>query len=235
MDALRVNGLHAYYGKSHILQGIDLVVPEGAVVGLLGRNGAGKTTLLKAIMHLVPRVEGTATLFGQSLDGLAADARARAGIAYMSQDLRVFPDLSVAENCRVAAQAVHTPLPIDEVVAVIPELKELLPRQAGRLSGGQQQLVALGRSLTMNCRVVLMDEPTEGLMPRLVQRIGEIILALAQRSVSVLLVEQNIRLGLATCTHLHVIEKGRVVASGSPVEFSQGDLLERYLGVRKAA
>lgn len=232
MDALRVSNLHAYYGKAHILQGIDIAVPEGAVIGLFGRNGAGKTTLLKAIMHLMPRIEGDVMLFERSLAGLPADARARAGIAYMSQEMRVFPELSVAENCRVAANAVASPLAMEEVVTIIPELKELLPRPAGRLSGGQQQLVALGRCLTMNCRMVLMDEPTEGLMPRLVQRIGQIIRLLAERSVAVLLVEQNVALGLSTCTGIYVLEKGRVAASGSPDEIVRDGLLERFLGVR---
>ena len=232
MDALRVSNLHAYYGKAHILQGVDLVVPEGTVVALLGRNGAGKTTLLKAIMRLVTRTEGDVVLFGRSIARLASDARARAGIAYMSQDLRVFPELSVEENLRVAANAVAAPVPLTEVVKSIPELKELLSHAAGRLSGGQQQLVALGRSLTMNCRMVLMDEPTEGLMPLLVHRIGELIKLLAARSVAVLLVEQNVALGLSTANHVYVLEKGRMVADGAPHAIVQQGLLQRSLGVR---
>lgn len=235
MDALRVSNLHAYYGKSHILQGVDLVVPEGTVVALLGRNGAGKTTLLKAIMRLVTRTEGDVVLFGSSIARLPSDARARAGIAYMSQDLRVFPELSVEENLRVAANAVATPIPLTEVLKSIPELKELLSHAAGRLSGGQQQLVALGRSLTMNCRMVLMDEPTEGLMPLLVKRIGELIKLLAARSVAVLLVEQNVALGLSTANHVYVLEKGRIVADGAPRAIVQQGLLQRYLGVGGSA
>lgn len=231
MDALKVRNLHAYYDKAHILQGVDLTVPEGTVVGLFGRNGAGKTTLLKAIMHLMPHVEGDVQLFGRSLQSLPADARARAGIAYMSQELRVFPELSVEENCRVAANAVRSPTAMDDVLSVIPELKELLPRRAGRLSGGQQQLAALARCLTMNCRLILMDEPTEGLMPRLVQRIGEIIRSLSKRSVAVLLVEQNLALGLSTCSTIYIVEKGRIVANGTPQLLVQNGLLERYLGV----
>ena len=231
MDALRVAGLHAYYGKAHILQGVDLIVPQGAVVGLFGRNGAGKTTLMKAFMHLVPWVEGEVLLFGRSLIGLPSDARARGGIAYMSQEMRVFPDLSVEENVRVAANAVASPLPLDEIVSMIPELKGLLDRPAGRLSGGQQQLVALSRSLAMNCRLILMDEPTEGLMPRLVQRIGEIIRSLAARSVAVLLVEQNVKLGLAVCQHIYILEKGRVAAHGVPEALLRDRLLDRHLGL----
>jgi ABC-type branched-subunit amino acid transport system ATPase component len=235
LDALNIEGLHAYYGKAHVLQGVDLAVPEGTVAGLFGRNGAGKTTLLKSIMGLGPRVDGQVKLFGQELTNLATDARARKGIAYMAQDVRVFPELTVEENCRVAANAVPEPRPLDEILTAIPELKNLLQRPAGRLSGGEQQLAALARSLTMNCRTLLMDEPTEGIMPRLVDRIGEIILSLAEASVTVLLVEQNVHLGLSICSSIHILEKGRIVARGSPDSMVRDGVLERYLGVRSAA
>lgn len=235
MDALAIEGLHAYYSKAHVLQGVDLVVPEGSIAGLFGRNGAGKTTLLKAVMGLGPRVEGEIALFGTPLTRLSPDARARNGIAYMAQDMRVFPELTVEENCRVAANAVPRPRPLEEILTAIPELQPLLRRPAGRLSGGEQQLAALARSLTMNCRTLLMDEPTEGIMPRLVDRIGEIIMALAKSSVTVLLVEQNVRLGLSVCSSIHILEKGRVVASGSPDAVVRNGVLERYLGVRSAA
>ncbi len=235
MDALNVANLHAYYGKAHVLQGIDLAVPEGSVVGLLGRNGAGKTTLLKAIMRLVPRVEGAVALFDRPTSGLSTDALARAGIAYMSQDMRVFPDLSIEENCRVAANGMPKPRPMEEVLEILPELKDMLKRPAGRLSGGQQQLVALARSMTMNCRVLLMDEPTEGLMPKLVERIGRLIRSLAQQAVSVLLVEQNVALSLASCNSLYVMEKGRIVGSGSVDQVAQAGLLELHLGITHRA
>lgn len=232
MDALRINALHAWYGKAHILQGVELGVAKGHVAGIFGRNGAGKTTLLRSIMDLGPRVEGDITVFGQSLRGLSGDKRARLGIAFMSQEMRVFPELSVAENCRVAAHVVADPAPLDEVVAFIPEIKEHLHRPAGRLSGGQQQLVAMARCLTMNTRMLMMDEPTEGLMPRLVDRIGEIVGAMARdKGVSVLLVEQNVGLGLATCQTIHFMEKGRIVASATPAEIERDGLLEKHLGV----
>ena len=124
MDALKISGLHAYYGKAHIIQGIDLAIGRGQIVGLFGRNGAGKTTLLRSIMRLVPRVHGEVALFGQRISDLSTDARARAGIGYMTQDMRVFPELTVAENCRVAANAVPSPQPLDEVLTIIPELRE---------------------------------------------------------------------------------------------------------------
>jgi branched-chain amino acid transport system ATP-binding protein len=233
LDALKLSGLHAYYGKSHILQGIDLAIPRGDVVGLFGRNGAGKTTLLRSIMHLGPRVEGDIWLFGKELKGLSPDARAREGIAFMSQEMRVFPELTVEENCKVAANVVSAPRPLDEVVTVIPELKEHLRRPAGRLSGGQQQLVALARCLTMDSRMLMMDEPTEGLMPLLVNRIGEIIRMMAkEKLVTVLLIEQNVGLGLSSCKRIHFMEKGRILASATPDEVVRENMLERYLGVR---
>ncbi len=233
MDALAIDGLNGWYGKSHILQGVDLTVPAGTVVGLLGRNGAGKTTLLKAVLGQLPRIEGHVALFGQTLDGQPADRRARAGIAYMSQEHRVFPDLSVADNIKVAAAAVSNPRPLDEVLGLIGEIRDHLRRPAGRLSGGQQQLVALARCMTMNVKMLMMDEPTEGVMPQLVDRIGEIIQALAhQRGVSVLLVEQNLGLSLSCCTTLRFLEKGRIVGGGTPDAVLADGSLERTLGVR---
>jgi len=232
--ALELKHLHAFYGKAHILQGVDLALEPGAVVGVIGRNGAGKTTLLRAVMGLAPRVEGELELFGASLRSLPTDARARAGLALMSQDMRVFPELTVEENCRTAALTVRDPMPLGEVLGMIPELKEHWRRPAGRLSGGQQQLVAIARNLTVRCKVLMLDEPTEGLMPSIVTRIGEIVRALAARSVAVLLVEQNVELTLAVCTRLHILEKGRFVAQGTPKQIVSNGLLERYLGVSGA-
>ncbi len=234
MAALELRHLNAFYGKAHILQGVDLALEPGAVVGVIGRNGAGKTTLLRAIMGLQARVEGELELFGAPLTGLAADARARAGLALMSQDMRVFPELTVEENCRAAAATVREPLPLEQVLEVIPELKPHWRRSAGRLSGGQQQLVAIARNLTVRCRVLMLDEPTEGLMPSIVTRIGEIVRRLAESQVAVLLVEQNVELTFAISTRIHILEKGRFVAEGTPQEIVSGGLLERYLGVSDA-
>ncbi|WP_238121768.1 MULTISPECIES: ABC transporter ATP-binding protein [unclassified Xanthobacter] len=234
MAALELRHLNAFYGKAHILQGVDLALEPGTVVGVIGRNGAGKTTLLRAIMGLQARVEGELELFGAPLTGLAADARARAGLALMSQDMRVFPELTVEENCRAAAATVREPLPLEQVLEVIPELKPHWRRAAGRLSGGQQQLVAIARNLTVRCRVLMLDEPTEGLMPSIVTRIGEIVRRLAESQVAVLLVEQNVELTFAISTRIHILEKGRFVAEGTPREIVSGGLLERYLGVSDA-
>lgn len=235
MAALELKDIHAYYGKAHILQGIDLKLETGRIIGILGRNGAGKTTLLRAVMGLAPRVMGGLTLFGTSIETMPTDARARAGLTLMSQDMRVFPELSVEDNCRTAALTVNDPMSFDEVLSIIPELGDHARRPAGRLSGGQQQLVAIARSLTVRCKVLMLDEPTEGLMPSIVHRIGEIVRSLAERSVAVLLVEQNVDLTLSTCTHLHFLEKGRIVAEGAPDKVRSEGMLERYLGVHSGA
>jgi branched-chain amino acid transport system ATP-binding protein len=188
--------------------------------------------LLKAIIGQLSKVEGRVSLHGEPLGELASDARARRGIAYMSQEHRVFPGLSVAENIKVAAASVADPRPLEEVLSLISEIRDHLDRPAGRLSGGQQQLVALARCMTMNVRMLMMDEPTEGVMPQLVDRIGEIITSLAkQRGVSVLLVEQNLKLSLDTCTFIFFLEKGRVAGCGTPADVTSDGSIERVLGV----
>lgn len=231
MDPLRVHDLHAYYGKAHVLHGLDFVGPAGAVTGVLGRNGAGKTTLLKSIMRLGPRVEGRVEVVGSDASSLSADAIARLGVAYMPQDVRVFPTLTVRDNIRVAAYAMANPKPLDEVLTMLPELEPLLARTAGMLSGGQQQIVGVARSLAMHCRVLLMDEPTEGLMPVLVERVGGIIRRLAQEGIAVVLVEQNVHLARRVCDRFYVLEKGQITAEGGAADLRDEGKLDRYLGV----
>ena len=153
-----------------MLQGIALTAPAGVVTGILGRNGAGKTTLLKSIMGLQATVSGEVSILDRPAIGMGTDAIARLGVAYMPQDARVFPRLSVRENIVVASKAVSRPRPLAETLALLPELEPLLGRTAGTLSGGQQQLVGIARSVSMRCQILLMDEPTEGLMPSLVAR-----------------------------------------------------------------
>lgn len=182
-------------------------------------------------MNLGPRAEGDVFLFGRSASHLSCDERARCGLAYMPQDMRAFPDLSVEENIRVAQNAVASPRSINDILKLLPELEVLLPRAAGQLSGGQQQLVAFGRSLAMNCRILLVDEPTEGLMPQLVNRIGEIIQLLAKQGVTVFLVEQNLSLGLAVCDSVFVMEKGLIKAMGSPQKMLEDNVFHEFLGV----
>jgi ABC-type branched-subunit amino acid transport system ATPase component len=231
LEPLVISDLHAFYGKAHVLQGVTLTAAAGAVTGLLGRNGAGKTTLLRSVMRLGPRTQGDVLLFGRPTAGMRADAIARAGVAYMPQGLRVFPRLSVRENLLVAAHASPSPRPIDEVLRILPTLEPLLHRRAGTLSGGQQQMVGLGRSLAMRCRVLLMDEPTEGLMPQLVSQVGEIVRRIAAEGTAVLLVEQNVQLVLNTCDRAYIMEKGRIKADGATRDLPSRGVLDRYLGL----
>lgn len=229
MGILSLRDVHAYYGKAHILQGVSLDVEEGTVVGLFGRNGAGKTTLIRTIMNLVPRSLGEIEFQGRSLTGMTTDQRARAGLVYMAQDTRVFPDLTVRENCLAAQKAVSSDMSFESVLSEIPELREHLDRRAGKLSGGQQQLVGFARSLLMNSRFFMLDEPTEGLMPLLVSRIGEIVRSLKKKSITVLIVEQNVQLGMSVCDQIYFLEKGRIVDKASPSQITERQLLDRYL------
>lgn len=233
MAILSLRDVHAFYGKAHVLQGINLSIDEGKIVGIFGRNGAGKTTLLRSIMNLVPRVTGEVTFEGRNLAGVSTDTRARSGIVYMTQDMRVFPDLTVRENCLAAQKAAVVPpkVTFDAVIDMIPELKEHVDRPAGKLSGGQQQLASFARSMLMNSRFFMLDEPTEGLMPKLVSRIGEIVRSLKQSATTVLLVEQNVQLGMSVCDHIYFLEKGKIIDQATPAVAGEKNLIDRYLGV----
>jgi len=231
LAALTLEGLHGYYGKAHIIRDISLTLKEGEVVGIFGRNGVGKTTLLRCIMHLVPTITGTVRLGDRDISADPTNRRVQRGLGYMPQGLRVFSGLSVEENYRVSAHAAPDPVPLEEILALIPELRDLRRRPAGRLSGGQQQLVSLMRSLATNCRVLLMDEPTEGLMPRMVERIADVIRSVQARGIAVILVEQNLALGEAVADRAYIIEKGRIEAEGSFLALKQSGAIERLLGL----
>lgn len=231
MEALQVTNLRAYYGKAQVLQGLNLCAQAGAVTAILGRNGAGKTTLLKSLMRLGPRVEGDIAILGSSTFGMSADAIARLGVAYMPQDVRVFPRLSVLENIQVAARTVSNPRPLREILEVLPEIEPKLGQLAGTLSGGQQQLVGIARSLSMRCRLLLMDEPTEGLMPRLVTQVGVILRRLAAEGVAVVIVEQNVGLVLDIGHAIHIVEKGLIKWQGTAEEVVSANVIDRYMGV----
>jgi branched-chain amino acid transport system ATP-binding protein len=186
-------------------------------------------------MRLDVTTSGEVSMLGHSTAKMATDAIARLGVAYMPQDVRVFPLLSVRENISVAAKAVAKPKPLNEILALMPELEPMLGRAAGTLSGGQKQLVGIARSLSMRCRVLLMDEPTEGLMPRLVTEVGTIVRKLAAEGVAVVLVEQNIGLVTSICDQAYIMEKGQMMWHGKASEVVPAGVLDRYMGVNVQA
>lgn len=219
MSLLTIKGLHAHYGKSHILHGINMTVGEGAIVSLLGRNGSGRSTLMKAIMGIVPPSAGHVLLEGRSLEGARPYDICRHGIGYVPEERLVFANLTVAENL---AMGVQKPRPgahqwsVDDMYAYFPRLYERRDINAGYLSGGEQQMLTMCRSLLGNPRLLLIDEPTEGLAPKIVEVVMEVILDIAQRGVSVLLVEQKLTIALRVAHDVLVMGHGELVFQGTP-------------------
>jgi branched-chain amino acid transport system ATP-binding protein len=235
MPTLRLEGVNCYYGGAHVLRDVSLAVGPGEVLGLLGRNGAGKTTTLKTIMGLVRPRSGAITLDGADLLRVPADEIPRRGIAYVPQGRRLFPDLTVAENLRmgllVRAGGEET---LQPVLELFPVLRERLGQRAGTLSGGEQQMLATARALCARPTHVLMDEPSEGLMPVLVDRLLGTVSALRERGVGVLLVEQKVDAVLRVADRVAIIESGRVVREGTPAELAADpEALLRHVGVRR--
>ena len=230
-EALALRGVDAVYGDSHVLQGIDLVLREGTLLALLGRNGAGKTTCLGAVMGFVQVRGGTIALFGRDITRVAPEAIARSGVGLVPQGRRLFPTLTVAENLGVAARG-RGRWPVARVFETFPRLAERRAQWAGSLSGGEQQMLAIGRALVGNPRVLLMDEPSEGLAPQIVHEIGRIIAGLKAEGLSIVLVEQNAKLALDLADEVAIITTGRLVAQRPTAEIAADQaLLERHLGV----
>ena len=231
---LEVGGLHAYYGKSHVLQGVELAVRPGEVVGLLGRNGVGKTTTLKAIMGLVAR-RGTVRFNGADISSLPAHKVPRLGIGYVPQGRHIFPELTVRENLAISLVAEKT-IPSDRlevIFARFPVLRERWRQLGGTLSGGEQQLLAIARALIARPSVILMDEPSEGLSPVLRRVVRDHILAIQESGVGILLVEQNVKLALDTCQRVYFMEKGTVRHEIAADDLRRDEtLVSRYLGVK---
>ena len=225
---LEVADLHAYYGKSHILHGVDLAVNEGEIVSLLGRNGVGRSTTCKAIMGLVPP-QGTVRYKGREIAGLRADLIARAGLGYVPEDRQVFPTLTVRQNlelgCKRAGRFGRWKL--DDVYGLFPNLGARADTAAGVLSGGEQQMLSMCRTLMGDPDLVLIDEPTEGLAPKLVEQVGVLLGEIARRGVAILLVEQKLTIALKISHRLYVMGHGRIVFEGTP------DGLAANGGVRK--
>jgi branched-chain amino acid transport system ATP-binding protein len=218
---LDVEGLHAHYGKSHILHGVDLAVAEGSIVSLLGRNGSGRSTTLKTMMGIVPATEGSVVLAGRELTGLRPFEVARAGLGYVPEERLVFPNLSVEENLQMGLQPPHdgkASWTVGDMYRYFPRLKERSANKAGTLSGGEQQMLTICRSLLGNPRVLLIDEPTEGLAPKIVEVVMEVILDIAKRGVAVVLVEQKLTIALKVAEKVFVMGHGEIVFAGTPDE-----------------
>ncbi|MBI4969197.1 MAG: ABC transporter ATP-binding protein [Rhodospirillales bacterium] len=216
---LAVEGLHAHYQKSHVLDGVDLTVERGEIVALLGRNGSGRSTLLKAIMGLVVPSAGAVRLGGRDLAGLPAHRIARAGLAYVPEERLVFDNLSVEENLATGQQAGVADAPrwtLDEMYEFFPRLRERRDTKAGYLSGGEQQMLTICRSLLGNPRLIMIDEPTEGLAPKIVEAVTAVIRDIQRRGVGVLLVEQKMTIALKVAERVLIMGRGQIVFEGTP-------------------
>jgi branched-chain amino acid transport system ATP-binding protein len=234
---LLVDDVHTYYGDSYVLQGVSLSLAHGAVVAVLGRNGVGKTTLMRTIIGFTPPRRGRVLLAGEDVTQLPAYRIAQAGIALVPQGRRVFASLTVRENLdlaygRSARDGRSVEWTLDSVLDLFPRLRERLGNRAGTLSGGEQQMLAIARALIAGPKLLLMDEPTEGLSPYLVEEIRQLLLRLKQSRLSILLVEQNVALALAVADLIYIMDKGRVVCSAAPDDLAANEqIMETYLGM----
>ena len=230
---LAVNDMQAWYGESHILHGATFEVREGEVVTLLGRNGAGKTTTLKSIMGIVPQRSGSVRFEGQELIDRPSNYIARAGIAFCPEERGVFASLGVEENLLLPPVVRPGGLPLDQIFELFPNLKERLGSSQGtKLSGGEQQMLAIGRILRTGARMLLLDEPTEGLAPVIIQQIGRTIRVLKEKGFTILLVEQNFRFASTVADRYYVMEHGRIVDQFANAELDANvEKLHDYLGV----
>jgi branched-chain amino acid transport system ATP-binding protein len=231
-EALALEGVDALYGESHVLHSVSFALGEGRVLALLGRNGAGKTTCMNSVIGFLPPRKGSVRLFGEPVERLAADSISRKGIGLVPQGRRVFPRLTVQENLVVARQKRKGAWTLDRVFGLFPRLKERAGQDAGSLSGGEQQMLAIGRALMGNPRVLLMDEPSEGLAPLIVAEVGKTIARLKSEGQSIVLVEQNVKLAFSLADDVVILNTGRVAFAG-PVEAVRDNeaLITQHLGV----
>jgi branched-chain amino acid transport system ATP-binding protein len=229
---LTVDGLQAWYGESHVLHGVTFEVRAGEVVTLLGRNGAGKTTTMKSIMGIVGRRAGSVRYEGNELIGLASDRIARLGLAFCPEERGIFASLNVEENLLLPPKVRSGGLDLERIFALFPNLKERLHSPGTKLSGGEQQMLAIGRILRTGARLLLLDEPTEGLAPVIIQQIGKTIGILKQQGFTILLVEQNFRFASTVADRHYVMEDGRIIDRLANSELDANiDKLHGYLGV----
>lgn len=230
---LEVKGINTFYGKSHVLHDLSLEVKRGELVGLLGRNGMGKSTTLKSIMGLVSPRSGQVLFDNRHVSHLPPHRIPRLGIGYVPQGRHIFPKLTVLENIKIALvdKAMDKGL-LDQIFEYFPLLKERLLQPGGTLSGGEQQMLAIARGLITKPKLMLLDEPTEGLMPLLVKLIKETVRLINEKGVSLLLVEQNVKMALNICKRIYIIEKGKIVFEGLAKELTADEpMQQRYLGV----
>jgi branched-chain amino acid transport system ATP-binding protein len=229
---LEVKGLQAWYGESHILHGVDFSVREGEVVTLLGRNGAGKTTTLKSVMGMIGKRTGSVLYEGRETIAMTSDRIAHLGLAICPEERGIFASLNVLENLMLPPQVRSGGLPVEQIFELFPNLKERIKSQGSKLSGGEQQMLAIGRILRTGARLLMLDEPTEGLAPVIIQQIGRTIAQLKQQGFTILLVEQNFRFASTVADRFYVMEHGRVIDAFANADLSANmDKLHDYLGV----
>jgi branched-chain amino acid transport system ATP-binding protein len=237
-DALQLSDVHAFYGDSHILHGVGFSLIEGDVLALLGRNGAGKTTCISTIVGFLTPKQGDIRLFGEAIGGLSPERISRLGIGLVPQGRRIFPSLTVRENLIVARQRARDtqkPWNVERIFDLFPRLRERHAQFAGTLSGGEQQMLAIGRALMGNPRLLLLDEPSEGLAPLIVAEVGRTIKRLKDEGQSIVLVEQNRQLALEVADQAVILNTGRCVFSGPASEvLNNDDLITQHLGVYHA-
>jgi len=232
---LAVEDLQTFYGKSHVLRGVSFTVPRGGISVLLGRNGAGKTTTLRSVMGLTPPQSGRVTFKGRDVTGAAPHRVFRLGVGYVPEGRQIFPHLDVGENLKLAERAAGdgTRWTLERIFEYFPILRERWRQRGRSLSGGEQQMLAIGRALAGNPELLMLDEPSQGLAPRLVRELTSILVRLKDEAVTILLVEQNARMALAVSDQVVVLGKGTVVFGGSTGEFHrrEAELKGRYLSV----
>jgi branched-chain amino acid transport system ATP-binding protein len=230
---LRLEGVNTHYGASHVLQGVDLDMPQGRISAVLGRNGVGKTTMVKTIMGLVALSAGRVAVGDTDITGWPPHLVARAGVAYVPEGRLIFPDLTVIENIKVGEREAGGKWPLPRLLQLFPSLHERAANKGSQLSGGEQQMLAIARALVSDPKVMLLDEPSQGLAPLVVRELARVIKLLRDEGVTILLVEQNMKLAEAVADELHIMVKGRMVYSATPTVFraEEDQIRARFLTV----